>query len=160
NERTVRSLLMLAALLHDAAKPHTRSVGDDGRIHFYQHEVLGAQMAEARGTALRLSNEEINRLAGIVRHHMRPMQLRNTPEVSRGAIHRYWKGTSKSAEPIGVDVCILTQADYLGMVGVTFSIQGWVEHLQVVSALLDGYFNQKETIVAPPPLVSGYDLMH
>jgi tRNA nucleotidyltransferase/poly(A) polymerase len=157
NGRTVKSLLVLAALLHDSGKPVTRSVGPDGRIHFYRHEIAGADMALERGTALRLSNEEITRLIEIVRHHMRPMNLaiNGGSEVSRRAIYRFWKATG----PVGVDVCILTLADYLGMVGVTLVLQEWIQRLQIVGALLDGYFNQQETVVAPPPLVNGRDLM-
>ncbi len=155
NDRSVKALLVLAALLHDCAKPLTRSVDEDGRIHFYQHEVKGADMALERGTALRLSNEEVTRLAEIVRHHMRPMHLHETPAISRRAVYRFWNATGKH----GIDVCILTLADYLGMVGVTLTVQDWVRHLEVVSVLLDGYFNQREVVVAPPPLVTGHDLM-
>src|SRR5207244_13623361 len=77
NDRTVRALLILAALLHDCGKPATRTVDEDGRIHFYQHEVIGADLVLERATALRLSNDEANRLSEIVRHHMRPMHMAN-----------------------------------------------------------------------------------
>jgi tRNA nucleotidyltransferase/poly(A) polymerase len=159
NERSVRALLVLSALLHDCAKPMTRSVGEDGRIHFYNHETLGADLARGRGTALRLGNDEINRLAAIVRHHMRPMSLRMTlsdaGDISRRTLYRYWNRT----EGAGIDVCILTLADYLGVYGPTRVLQDWILHLQMVGALLDGYFNQRNTVVSPPPLVSGHDLM-
>jgi putative nucleotidyltransferase with HDIG domain len=163
NERSVRALLVLAALLHDCAKPMTRSVDEDGRIHFYKHELVGADLARERGAALRLGNDEINRLAATVRHHMRPMNLKMTQNMalndlaslSRRTLYRYWNRT----EGAGVDVCILTLADYLGMVGPTLVLQDWIAHLQMIGALLDGYFNQRHTVVSPPPLVSGHDLM-
>lgn len=62
NGRSVRAMLVLIALLHDCGKPQTKSVDADGKIHFYKHELLGAEMAEARAMALRLSNEEIGRI--------------------------------------------------------------------------------------------------
>lgn len=175
NGRSMQSLLMLAALLHDSAKPATRSIDEQGRIHFYQHEIVGADLTAERATALRLSTAEVTRASDVVRYHMRPMQLniqtgessaydgRNNgsavtdsgPVLSRRAVHRFWKATGEA----GVGVCILTLADYLGMVGVTLVLQDWIHHLQIVDALLDGYFNQKEIVVAPPPLVSGHDLM-
>ncbi len=155
NGRSVRALLMLAALLHDSAKPATRSVDERGRIHFYRHELVGADMARERASALRLSNEEALRLSDVVRHHLRPMHLRNTSEVSRRSVYRFWKATGDT----GVDVCILALADYLGMVGHTLVPQDWIHHLEGVGALLDGYFNQKETVVAPPPLITGHDLI-
>lgn len=156
NGRSVRALLMLGALLHDCGKPPTRSLAADGRIHFYQHERIGAELAEARAMALRLSNEETARLAGMVRHHMRPMLLRlSGSEVSRRAIYRYWNATGDT----GVDVCLLTLADYLGMVGSHLEVTDWLAHLQIVGALLDGYYNRRAEVVAPPPLVTGRDLM-
>jgi poly(A) polymerase len=155
NGRAMRGMLVLAALLHDSGKPATRSVGEDGRIHFYQHEFVGADLAYERTTALRLSNDEINRISEVVRHHMRPMNLRHGDEISRRSVHRFWKATGEA----GVDVCILTMADYLGMVGVTLVLQEWIHHLQMIGTLLDGYFNQKEEIVSPPPLLNGIDLM-
>ncbi len=159
NERTVRSLLVLAALLHDCGKPATRTVGPDGRIHFYEHEVVGAVLALERATALRLSNEESARLSEIVRRHMRPMNLAiaGETEPSRRAVYRFWKATGPV---VGVDVCLLTLADYLGMVGVMLVLQEWIHRLQLVGALLDGYYNRQETVVAPPPLVNGNDLMN
>src|ERR687897_92630 len=40
-----RPAVRWAALLHDAAKPLTRSVGLDGEVHFFGHERLGAELA-------------------------------------------------------------------------------------------------------------------
>jgi tRNA nucleotidyltransferase/poly(A) polymerase len=164
NDRSVRALLMLAALLHDGGKPATRSVGDEGRVHFYRHEQVGEPLALERATALRLSNEECVRLAAIVRHHMRPVHLRQAaaigtegvPNVSRRAVYRFWNA---AVGVVGVDVCLLTLADYLGMVGPTLTLHGWIEHIQIVRPLLDGYFLRRTEVVAPPPLVSGRDLM-
>lgn len=154
NGRTMRGLLMLAALLHDCGKPATKSVGDDGRAHFYKHEFVGAEMAAQRVEALRLSNEELNRLVGTVRGHMRPMMLRSE-SVSRRAVYRYWKALGET----GLTVCILTLADYLGMVGPHLQVQMWIDHVQVVGALLEGYFNQHNVVVSPPPLIDGIALM-
>lgn len=155
DRRSVGALLVLAALLHDCGKPMTRSVDQDGRVHFYKHELVGAELAEARAEALRLSNEESTRLVRCVRHHMRPMQLRIAGSLSRRAIYRFWK----AAEQVGVDVCLLTLADYLGMVGTHLQVQEWLAHLQIVRGLLDAYFNRHAELVAPPPLIGGKALM-
>lgn len=156
NGRAVQALLVLGALLHDCAKPQTRSVDETGRIHFYQHENVGAEMALARAVALRLSNEETSRIEAMVHHHMRPMHLHRESQLSRRAIYRFWNTTGALS---GIDVCILTQADYLGMVGSSMMLQDWIQHLQTVGTLLDGFFNQCESLVSPPLLVNGHDLM-
>lgn len=162
NGRSVQSLLMLTALLHDCAKPETRSIGADGRIHFYMHEQLGAQKAAHRASALRLSNDESERIERTVRNHMRPMMLHNSlnsatngGSISRRAIYRFWNAAGSA----GLDVCILTLADYLGMVGTHLILPDWIAHIQVVGALLDGYLNRKNELVSPPMLLSGHDLI-
>jgi tRNA nucleotidyltransferase/poly(A) polymerase len=157
NGRSVAGLLALAALLHDCGKPGTASRDTDGRIHFYLHERVGADMAFERCRALRLSNDEAERVSAIVLHHMRPMMLRLTSggDVSRRAVHRFWKAAGSA----GVDVCVLTLADYLGMVGPTLQVPDWLAMLQVVAALLDGYLNRREEVVAPPPFLTGHTLM-
>ncbi len=63
-------VLAFAALFHDVAKPVTFAVRE-GRITFYEHAPLGAQMAEAILKRLRFSNEEIKEICACVENHMR-----------------------------------------------------------------------------------------
>jgi poly(A) polymerase len=67
-----RLALRWAALLHDAAKPMTRSIDDSGEVHFFGHERLGAGIA--RRTLRRLKQERalIDRVAALVDLHLRP----------------------------------------------------------------------------------------
>ncbi len=61
-----------AALLHDAAKPMTRSIDEMGEVHFFGHERLGAGIA--RRTLRRLKQERalIDRVSQLVEFHLRP----------------------------------------------------------------------------------------
>ncbi|GAB4460526.1 MAG: HD domain-containing protein [Armatimonadaceae bacterium] len=61
----------LAVLLHDVGKPVTRTVGDDGEVHFYGHETVGAEMARTLLTRLRYSADEIQAVVTLVSLHMR-----------------------------------------------------------------------------------------
>ena len=61
--------LRLAALLHDVAKPHTKTVDQDG-AHFYSHETLGADMAKALLESLRFPNHVVADVERLVRNHM------------------------------------------------------------------------------------------
>jgi putative nucleotidyltransferase with HDIG domain len=63
--------LRLAALLHDIGKPQTRSVGKDGRIHFYGHEFAGAKIAKDALRRLRYDNNIIKEVAFYVEEHMK-----------------------------------------------------------------------------------------
>jgi poly(A) polymerase len=60
-----------AALLHDAAKPMTRSVDEDGEVHFFGHELAGADLA--RRVLRRLKQEKAleERVRLLVAMHLR-----------------------------------------------------------------------------------------
>ncbi len=64
--------LRWAALLHDAAKPMTRSLDENGEVHFFGHERVGAGLA--RRTLRRLKQERalIDRVSELVELHLRP----------------------------------------------------------------------------------------
>ena len=59
-----------SALLHDIAKPRTRSV-ENGKVHFFGHEDLGAQMAYDILKRLHFDKDFIESVSRIVRLHMR-----------------------------------------------------------------------------------------
>jgi putative nucleotidyltransferase with HDIG domain len=99
-ERPLRPLVFLAALYHDIAKPLTRSVEEDGRIRFLDHENQGAPITSRRASKLRLSGEERHHLTAIVRNHMRPRNLAHEVRPpSRRAIYRFFRDTGQA----GVD---------------------------------------------------------
>ncbi|HET9029954.1 MAG TPA: HD domain-containing protein [Candidatus Aquilonibacter sp.] len=73
-------LLRIAALLHDVGKPRTK----DGP-HFYRHELVGAEMAREMLSRLRFSNDAIDTVEHLVRHHM----YNQDPELSDAAVRRF-----------------------------------------------------------------------
>jgi poly(A) polymerase len=64
-------LLRLAMLLHDCGKPATRTVGQDGRVHFYGHEDIGASIAREFLYRLKFSHADIDKVTSLVALHMR-----------------------------------------------------------------------------------------
>jgi poly(A) polymerase len=67
-----RPTVRWAALLHDAAKPLTRSVDASGETHFFGHERVGADIA---GTMLRRLNADRKTIRDVTRmvdFHLRP----------------------------------------------------------------------------------------
>src|SRR2546430_984703 len=58
------------ALLHDIAKPRTRSI-EDNKVHFFNHEEVGAQMASDILKRLHFDRDFIQRVSKLVRLHMR-----------------------------------------------------------------------------------------
>jgi len=90
--------LRLAALLHDVGKPATKTVDEDGAIHFYEHDRVGAQIAREWLRSLRYSNETIERITTLVRMHMRPGFY--TPQWSDAAVRRLIRDAGDLLEPL------------------------------------------------------------
>jgi putative nucleotidyltransferase with HDIG domain len=147
-------VLKLAALLHDVGKAQTRSLGDDGRIHFYQHERVGADLAAERLRALRFSGDEITLAQTMIAHHLRPGQLARARGPSRRAIYRFFKATGEA----GVEIGLLSLSDMLAVWGPALPSRRWLRRLDVVTTLLSAFFD-RSPVVLPPPLVNGRELM-
>jgi poly(A) polymerase len=67
-----RASVRWAALLHDAAKPQTRTVDPSGETHFFGHEREGAALARRLLTRLKADKATISRVARVVELHLRP----------------------------------------------------------------------------------------
>ncbi len=159
-DRSVRAALFFAALYHDVQKPVTKSVDEAGRIHFFDHDVRGAQVAAQRGRAFNLSNDELERIQTIVRHHMRfhffTSRLEGEKqEPSRRAIYRFFRDTGEA----GVDLVLLGLADLRGTQGATLTQDTWAAALDVARILLENYWEKPQEAVAPPRLLDGNELM-
>ena len=74
-----------AALLHDIAKPRTRSV-ENGQVHFFGHEDVGAVMARDILRRLKFDKPFIDHVARLVKLHMRANGY--LPDWTDGAVRR------------------------------------------------------------------------
>ena len=67
----------LALLLHDIGKIKTKTVGEDGRIHFYDHEFVGSEMVVDILKRLKYDNKTIEIVQFLVKNHMRTKNFGN-----------------------------------------------------------------------------------
>ena len=101
-------ILRMAALLHDVGKPRTRAFSDKTQDYtFYDHERIGAEMAEPILTRLRFSNDERARIVGLVKHHL----ICYSDEWTDAAVRRWLRRVTPALAP---DLYDLGVADALG----------------------------------------------
>lgn len=156
DERPRRALLFLAALLHDVGKPATRRVDEAGQVRFDDHTQVGAALAEPRLRALRFSSAEVSWVTHIIAGHTRPAELVGLLPLSRREIYRYYRALGEA----GVDVGLLALAQALTFQGAGGQVERGHQYVELVVTLLEHFFRRYTQTIAPPPLLTGDDLIH
>ncbi|MCR4611681.1 MAG: CCA tRNA nucleotidyltransferase [Lachnospiraceae bacterium] len=64
-----KRVFRLTMLLHDMGKPDTKSVGEDGYNHFFNHTEVGAQIANDVLSRLKFDNDTRKKVVRLVRYH-------------------------------------------------------------------------------------------
>ena len=146
--------LRWAALLHDVAKPATRSVRVlDRRVTFLGHDVQGAELARDVLGRLRASVRLREHVAALVRHHLRLGFLVHEPQpLARGTVYDYLH----ACEPVEVDVTLLSVCDRLATRGAKAE-QAIVAHVDLARRMLDDALRWHQAGV-PKPLLRGDQL--
>ena len=160
-DRSIRALLLFAALYHDVAKPTCKTIDDDGRIRFWGHDEQGEEIAAKRANSLHLSNDEVQRLRLIIRQHMRMHFHSNRMEAerktpSRRAIYRFFRDAGEA----GVDLVLLALADVRATRGHTLTQETWSATLDVCRIFLENYWEKPAETVSPPRLLNGNEVMN
>lgn len=96
-----------ATFIHDIGKPQTFKKTDKGVITFYNHEVVGTQIATRIAERLRFSKKETEKLTTLVRWHQFTVDEHQTDS----AIRRFIKNVTPQYIP---DMLALRTADRLG----------------------------------------------
>lgn len=146
------ALLKLAAALHDIGKPATRAE-EKGRVRFFNHPQVGAQMAAAALTRLRYSAAAVSLVVGVVREHMWLLSLVRTRSVTRRALYRFHRALGDGA----VAAALLFLADVYATQPVDED-PNWPTARAIVQRVLQACLCEPH-IVSPQPVVGGRDLM-
>lgn len=144
--------LRWGALLHDVAKPATRTDLGEGRVGFPNHDAQGAEMTRAILERLRTSERLRAHVAGLARHHLHLGYLVHERPLSRRAVHRYLV----ACETVAADVTLLSIADRLATRGRRHE-EAIARHLEVALPMLDDALAWRAE-GPPAPLVRGNQL--
>ena len=135
------SLLPWAVLLHDIAKPVTAERdAETGKIHFYGHEKVGAEMAEEILQRLRFPKKQIEEIVACVLHHM---QFKDVKQMRKATLRRL---LLRETFPLELE---LHRLDCLGS-------HGDLEHYKFLVAQAEELKHQPQI---RPPLLTGNDLI-
>lgn len=125
--------LRLAALLHDIAKPETRSVREDGRVCFMRHTQVGGPMAGTICRRLRASGSVARLVATVVEQHLAlGFLLHLEPLPARSLVECLW-----AAAPWEPEVVLVSAADRLATRGPATPARYLRGHLDLAACLLD-----------------------
>ena len=124
--------LRLAALMHDVGKPATRAVTAEGRVLFWGHDGVGADMARAFSRRMHASTALGEFLAAIAQHHLRLGFLVHERPLSPRAVYRYLR----ACEPVEVEVTVLSVADRLATRGPKTRQQAVDDHVALAGDLM------------------------
>lgn len=149
------AVFKLATLLHDVAKPQTKQIKPNGGVSFYDHQVIGAEVAGRIGQRLRLSRDAIGYVQLVVREHMRPGQLNTLgADLTMRAVYRFGRDTGAAAP----DVLLHALCDHLAVRGPMLSVAGWAQHVAWTGDMLEALWTpQGET--HKTRLLTGNDLI-
>ena len=149
-----KAILKLTALLHDIAKPATKTFEPSGRMRFFGHEELGAVMAKRILRRLRFGNHGIDAVTRMVDNHLRPGQWSEGGMPTPRALYRFFRDLGN----VAIDTIFLNLADHLAARGPTLDLVRWRQHVDIANAAIAYYFDQ-QTRTAASRLVTGKDIM-
>lgn len=152
------TILKLTALLHDIAKPQTRTVEPSGRMRFFGHSEEGEQIASRILERLRFARSGRRLVCTMIRHHLRPRQMAGRGELpTKRAIHRYYRDLGDAA----LDTLYLNMADFLAARGPLLTADEMAIQVRVIGHILEiGPQKADDGISRKRGLLTGHDIMN
>lgn len=141
-----KPLVRLAALLHDIGKPATKEE-IRGDATFYNHQMIGAEMADLAMRRLKFSRAEREHVVNLIRHHM----FNYSSEWGDAAIRRFIR---KVGEENLADLFDLRIADRLGN-GLK---QGFPVNVEEMRARVESVLRAEQALKVSDLKVDGSDV--
>jgi len=138
---TDSTTLLIAACLHDIAKPRTQGLNKIGEPCFYGHEEVSD---EELSQFLTVDDERYTRVKALIWCHMHPYLLANASDYDK-AIRKYCrKSLRKAGIDIEVDdafvndVALLHEADDIGSIRRDEDLEGIEEQVEKAYDIING----------------------
>ena len=153
---TRRTLVKLTGLLHDIAKPSTKTIEPSGRMRFFGHADEGARIVGRLLRRLRFGRRGVRLATTMIRHHLRPRQMaQNGALPTPRAVHRYFRDLGDAA----LDTLYLNMADFLAARGPELTEGEMAEQSRVIRHILDIGLQSKRGYQPVQRLIDGNDIM-
>lgn len=154
-EKTV--LLKYAILLHDIGKPWSKTIDNRGKIHFYGHPRKSVDLAQKVSQKLKFSNREKRFVDVIIRNHLNPLFLFTAMQkktLTRKGVTRFFIkcGENTPAVLLHTLADIMAKRDTPNQANKAF--------IGFVTDMLRNFFNDFNSKIKEPPLITGRDLIH
>ena len=151
------TILKLTALLHDIAKPHTKTIEPSGRVRFFGHSEQGEEIAGNILRRLRVGRRGDRLVRGMIRHHLRPRQMAGSGELpTERAIFRYYRDLDDAA----LDTLYLNMADFLAARGPVLTPEEMEAQVRVIDRILKvGPQKSTDGRSRRAGLLTGHDIM-
>ena len=145
------TLLRLACLLHDVAKPETAVILDD-RLRFPRHGPAGAELMAERLPTLGLGPAGVRFVTSLIRYHLRPGELIRAWPPTDHAVRRFTTALDGHVLPL----LLVNLCDGMATRGPRYTRENYRRHLSflnyVVARSLAAFPEEEE------PLLTGDDL--
>jgi len=153
---TRRTMLKLTALLHDVAKPATKTIEPSGRMRFFGHADEGARIAGGILRRLRVGRRGVKLATTMIRHHLRPRQMAQDGALpTRRAVVRYFRDLGDAA----LDTLYLNMSDFLAARGPGLTEGQMAEQSKVIARILDIGLQSEGAPQPVQQLIDGNDVM-
>jgi putative nucleotidyltransferase with HDIG domain len=153
DELTRGEALRFGALLHDVGKPATRAVSPEGRVLFWGHDGVGADMTREVFRRLRASTVLGEYAAALAQHHLRLGFLVHERPLTRRHVYAYMR----ACEPVELEVTVLSAADRLATRGERSRSEALAAHLGLARELAAEALEWRANPPVPP--LRGEELM-
>jgi poly(A) polymerase len=148
-------LLKWGVLLHDVGKPQVRELREPGRWRFHGHEHVGSDLAQGILKHLKFARKDVQIVASLIEHHLRPLNLYNQEDRSEDSFFRFFRATGTE----GIGVLLMAYGDISAARGPLADTARDSEFIGFIRELIKYYYDEYYPKVNTPELLKGRDLM-